>query len=448
MIIVERPNQEALTKAIVIYMDAIRPFLTRNLRQVSGKTPEEALQKSLPQETAGNFAKNRLKADNLESAIEASYVEHVVENYWQDIFARYFRDRRDASTKMRRVKSARNQVAHPTFLRDLDGIETLDQLGIIVELLASIEAEEESKAVADIMAELKDPGGQDRKEAESYKNLERKYRKKADKLSDTNRKLKKGESAREIAEQRAQIAENSSRQANEELQKEAAARKEAEEAAGEIKSSLSKAKSKLYSANSKLEKEKSARHEAEKRTQVAEVSLRQAYEDLQLEGVARKDAEKLFEEEANARQLAEQASQQLREVLKKTEKELLATEGNLKKANEKSTNMESTNRAKESLAQHVLNDKPFDSRTKEYEQWLLDEIFSERLGRAELRVLADDNRVSGRLVYFVQAAASDMNGKAWKGYLTGRRKALRRNRKISTFVANQQNSRLLGATHH
>ena len=434
MDIVERPNKEALTKAIDIFRDDMRTFLVRSLSDAPARSEQVAIEQALRNGQIDSFARNLSRADDLESAIDVVIFGRLIVCYWEDVFEQKFRGNRKILDSLEKIVEARHRASHPCYRRDLDHEYTLGRLCLIARVLGWIRARDSQGVVSNIRKKLDSSETGSVQDATIIEAMEEESNQEA--------------AARKDAVQRAKVAEASISKVADQLQRETEARKNAEELVDLAKARLTKTESDLDVTRRKLKKEKSARHEAEKRTQVAEFSLRRAYEDLQLEGVAKRDAEKLIEEEANARQLAEQETQQLREALKKTEKKLLATDGNLKKANDKISPMEATYRPKESLAQHVLNDKPFDSRTKEFEQWLLDEIFSGRLGRAELRALADDNRVSGRLVYFVQAAASDMNGKAWKGYLTGRRRALRRNRKISTFVANQQNSRLLGATYH
>ena len=286
MIVVERPNQEALTKAIVIYMDAIRPFLTRNLKLVSGRTPEEAVQESLPQEIADYFVENRPNADNLESAIEVSYVEHIIDRYWDEVFARYFPNRAGAFNNLYGVKCARNQVAHPAYRQDLDGNKTLKYLDALVYLLGAVGASDERETIAAIKVELENPGKLDRKAEEDYSRLEEQYKKTLDELEET-------------------------------------------------RCFLWKAESDLEAANSKLVRAEFARRKADQEAQVAQVLLGQAIEVLQKEVAVRIEAEELPARKVRARQIVEQATQLMQGVFSLKCRQLRVAIARLEKAKRK-----------------------------------------------------------------------------------------------------------------
>lgn len=177
MTIVERPNQEALSRAINIYLDAIRPFVTRNLKGVSSRSVKEAILQSLPPDKAEYIVQNLPENVDPESTIEVSHVDFILSHYWKEAFAPLFRNCDVIFVKIRCATSARNQVSHPAYRRDLDEIETLEYLDALVYLLCAIGASEESEAVANIRAELENPGGQKKKAKEGFDRLEDQYEK-------------------------------------------------------------------------------------------------------------------------------------------------------------------------------------------------------------------------------------------------------------------------------
>ena len=67
-----RPNRDALSKAIDIYRDAMRPFILRSLRRIPGVTVEAAIRQSLPDRQAENFRMAFGSGDDLESALDVN----------------------------------------------------------------------------------------------------------------------------------------------------------------------------------------------------------------------------------------------------------------------------------------------------------------------------------------------------------------------------------------
>ncbi len=452
MSIVERPNQEALSRAINIYLDAVRPFLTRNLNRVSGNTAGIAIKESLPPDKTSSFTRDLPKADNLESAIEASHVEHIIGYHWRIVFAPYFYNCNGTFKMLKCVAVARNEVSHPPYRRDLDSMVTREYLDTIAELVGIVGTCEERAAVTNIKAELESPGALKKKVTKDYERVKKlhqrevvahcetresaaKYRSERD-LANGN--LKKEETARIEAEKRAEDAEGSHRRICEELRGEVAARKVKEELVDKTETRLTRTENELEETSSILKKEKAARKIADKRKQGALASLCRVREELQEEAAARREAEETAQQEARGRQLAEETALALQTDLEQSRIELASVKSELERAEEQRRNTKKVEQENVAFSQHILNNKLHDPRTAQYELWLIDEILSGRLDRASLRQLVGDNRISGRLAYFVQAASSEMNGTAWNGYVNGRQKALLRNGKNRAFFADQQ----------
>ncbi len=300
MNIVERPNQEALTKAIVIYLDAIRPFVTRNLKQVSGRSVEEAVLQSLPPDKAEYFLQNRPMADSLESAIEASHVEFILGHYWMEVFALLFRNNDVVFGKLRCVTAARNQVSHPAFRKDQDVDETLDYLDALVFLLGTIGSNEESEAVAAIRAEVANPGEAGNRSSENFVSFEEQYQKTVVELEET-------------------------------------------------KGFLWQVESELDATKRKLRDEEFARANAEKEAHAAQGSLGQLKEELREMVEVRKGAEVTDDEKARALRMAEQTTQQLRRVLKQSKKRLSVAMARFENAKRRAKNWKEHTRRPMSL---------------------------------------------------------------------------------------------------
>ena len=159
MTIVDWPNKEALTKAIDIFREQMRPFLTRCLRRLPDKPASEAIIEALDDQQAREFERNLKNVGDLESAIDVSIFPRLVYAYWHVVFAAEFDGNRSTIVKnLNRIKKARNLISHPPFGRDLDGGKTREHLRQIKSVLRSSGAKEGMTAVEDILAELESAG--------------------------------------------------------------------------------------------------------------------------------------------------------------------------------------------------------------------------------------------------------------------------------------------------
>ena len=155
MAIVERPNKEALTKAIDIYREHMRPFVTRCLRRLSDKPASEAIMEALDDHQSREFERNLKKVGDLESAIDVGIFPRLVHKYWQEVFSTEFDGDRSTIVKnLNRIKQARNLTSHPPFGRDLDGGKTREHLCQIKSILRSSGAKEGVIADEAVFAEL------------------------------------------------------------------------------------------------------------------------------------------------------------------------------------------------------------------------------------------------------------------------------------------------------
>ena len=398
MAFVDRPNKDALSKAIDIFLDEMRPYLIRCLSNLPGTCASDAIVGTLGNERAERFAENSRSGD-LHSALEVSYFLPLVSNYWEDVFAFHFRNDVKILSLLKSVTYARNNVSHPPHLRDLDRSETLEHLGQIVDLLGGLRAREAIKAVSRIRADLEKPGAVAQGEESKFKKMEEQYRK-------------------------------------------------AVSAKGEVEEFLCASKSALEETVAKLREESSACRSAEEKVQELQATISRTDEETQRQMEVRRKAEEQAMAEAVARQKAELAAQASEAALKEEEGRTRSTSAELKIAEERIRELEKEIQERSTSVQRVLSDTPFDRRSAEYELWLVDEILSERTSRDLLRQYAGDSRLEGRLVYFVNAAASDMTATQWQGYVSNRQKALLRNGKNRTNPLDRQRSHgHLGLSH-
>lgn len=380
MPIVDRPNKEALLKAVDIFLDKMRPFFMGCLDFAPGASARIALERSLRGEQTARFFRNLHIENELESAIEISFFATITETYWEDIFSSRFGGNRNIIRKLRRITEARNRAAHPPHLRDLDDGFTQGSLCHIAYVLRRIRAWEEHAAVVRLREGLGNSTGRP-SEAETNASIR------------FEEKVQEADAARFAAEKRARIAEATCTEAQELIQ------------TAEI-----------------------LRVHAEERVSAAEAAKRKARDLAQNSESARREAERRVHS-AEAAQLS--ADKQMRaaiEALGEMERRLKKTEDKLQFVQKQQEPSRTGLVAKEEAIRPIKNRRPIARNTPQYENWLIGEIQSGKISRSLLCQFAGDNRVDGRLLHFVQAASSDMSQTAWKNYVASRRETLARGR--------------------
>ena len=150
-----RPNRNALSEAIDIFRDAMRPFLLRCFRRIPGTTVEAAIRQSLPTKQAENFDTALAPNNNLESALDVNFFPPLISNYtnWREVFSAEFNGDKTIQNELWLITEARNQVAHPS-TQDLDGEYTRTHLFHIADVLGRINAPEQKQAVEVIRSQL------------------------------------------------------------------------------------------------------------------------------------------------------------------------------------------------------------------------------------------------------------------------------------------------------
>ncbi len=153
MAAIDRPNQDALYRAINIFQDAMRPFILRCLRRAPGATVEETIRRSLLPAQADAFDRNLRWSNDLASVIDVNYFPALVEKNWRDVFALEFKGDKTILKELKMITSARNKVAHPG-TQDLETEYTKLHLDHIAYMLGRINAPDHKKAVKNIRAAL------------------------------------------------------------------------------------------------------------------------------------------------------------------------------------------------------------------------------------------------------------------------------------------------------
>ncbi|MCY4080824.1 MAG: hypothetical protein OXF54_11310 [Caldilineaceae bacterium] len=392
MPIVNRPNKDALIRALDIFLDKMRPFFIECLRYAPGATVRMALERSLNGDQSTNFARNHHVSPDLLSAVEVNYFATITETYWEEVFSSRFGGDRRIVRKLRKITVARNRASHPPHLRDLDAEFTLGSLCHIAYVLGSIRASEEQEAVS----RLKEGIG-----AAAKTSVE------ADTATDVlrEREARKADASVLAAEERARVAEAQIKEAQEQIEA-------AEISRLLMKERASAAEAARRSAEDLAHRSNSARQEADRRALSAEAGQLRA----------------------------EKQSLATAEVLHETEKRLKETEATLRRLQKNKAPSAAGIVAEGGVV--ILNQdrRPSARNTPQYEDWLIREILSGKISRYKLCQFVGESRIDGRLVHYVQAAFSGMSPKAWKNYVSNRSKKLARVRSTGAFQRKVQPS--------
>lgn len=150
----ERPNKKALADALDIYRDAMRPFIIRCLKRTRGRTVQESILDALRDEQYGQFERDMDEGRSIADAIDISNFPWIVRFHWREVFCNIFRQGIKPQDMLHMIADARNRVSHPDS-QDIDLGDTLCYLNCITDVLAEINASEQSQSVASIRDRLK-----------------------------------------------------------------------------------------------------------------------------------------------------------------------------------------------------------------------------------------------------------------------------------------------------
>ena len=151
MTTVDRPNRDALNRALDIYRDAMRPFIVRTLRGVQGQRVEDVIGRSLNDRQADQFRLNMRRTSNdVEASIDVGDFPSLIGRNWRDAFRHRFPDGDQTIQSVSwMVKSARDTASHPG-TQDVDEEFTRSRLFDIIDVLSKINAPQERERVESI----------------------------------------------------------------------------------------------------------------------------------------------------------------------------------------------------------------------------------------------------------------------------------------------------------
>ncbi len=156
MVTTIRPNKDALSSAIDIYRDAMRPFVLHRLRRVPGATVERAISTALGDRRVDEVNQKLRQGYRIEDVIDVNDFPHLVQRHWRDVFSEVFGDDRTIQSELWLISRARNQVSHPG-AQDLEAEYASVHIYHIANVLGNINTPEQKKAVEDIRARLVAP---------------------------------------------------------------------------------------------------------------------------------------------------------------------------------------------------------------------------------------------------------------------------------------------------
>ena len=148
-----RPNRDALSDALDIYRDAMRPFIVRYLKQVKGRRVEDVISDSLNDRQAEQFRQNLTQGRSVEDAIDINDFPHLVSRQWHAVLGQVFKDDRAVQNRLWLIVEARNKASHPS-TQDMDTAEVVTDLHLISVVLGRINASDAKREVEGIRDRL------------------------------------------------------------------------------------------------------------------------------------------------------------------------------------------------------------------------------------------------------------------------------------------------------
>ncbi len=127
------PNQDALYEALNIYRDAMRAFMFKNMKAVSGVLTEENIHN--------------------ETDFDINSFPYLFRKHWHAVFEQRFDPDRDVRSAVGVITEARNKVSHPGS-DDLESGYAIGRLHEIADMLGQIHAPEQKREVEAIRDKL------------------------------------------------------------------------------------------------------------------------------------------------------------------------------------------------------------------------------------------------------------------------------------------------------
>ena len=154
---IDRPNRDALNKALDIYRDAMRPFIIRTLKRVRGQQVEDVIRNALNDRQAEQFSQNLNKnGHDAEASIDIGDFPLLISRKWNGVFQQPFGDERGVQNALWMIKEARDKAAHPS-PQDIDLEFARTHLFHIADVLGKINVPTQKQDVEAIRDQLASP---------------------------------------------------------------------------------------------------------------------------------------------------------------------------------------------------------------------------------------------------------------------------------------------------
>lgn len=149
--LIDRSGGLAAFEALCIYLDAMRPFLFKEMPVHAG-TADQATQmkQSLPEEMRSEFDSMLIEnASEPFLPIDVKHIPHIVRDCWHPVFHQYFNDDDKNIEKMHYLAKVRNLVCHPG-LSELDANHAHRTFSTTARLLRFIERDDAAEDVESV----------------------------------------------------------------------------------------------------------------------------------------------------------------------------------------------------------------------------------------------------------------------------------------------------------
>ena len=145
----ERSIQKTVDDALDTYRDAMRSFITRNLRSVRGRKPEDLILDALRGQAYDNAESAIKRGDRLENAFDVNGFYYIINQNWREAFAEYFNNDKSVLSAITQVANIRTRASHPRYEEDMDRREAMARLNDMETVLSRIGALDKSQIIRD-----------------------------------------------------------------------------------------------------------------------------------------------------------------------------------------------------------------------------------------------------------------------------------------------------------
>ena len=141
--VIERPNRKAMSDALDIYRDVMRPFIVRCLKRVFPGRVEIEMRRAFREEQRDKqlrqFDGNRRSGRSIGDSIDINDFPWIVGYHWQEVFSREIKRGSVVIDVLSLIAEIRNEEAHPGS-RDMDSEYVRARLYDVSSVLRDIDA--------------------------------------------------------------------------------------------------------------------------------------------------------------------------------------------------------------------------------------------------------------------------------------------------------------------